>query len=183
MTEKIINISQFDSSSDCDSDQSPPPSERQNPQSQPEAAAVSEGEGQTTQCSKPGVQGRKKSFLTFPGPKEVTGPSSFLSDQVIEAELQFCLRQLHCYEDTSGFRLRGQVVREIEELMKVWVREETEAMGRLVCYGSYKLSVIDSESDLDLLCVVPRGVTRNSFFTSFYQRLQNKVRSRVEVKI
>ena len=131
---------------------------------------------------------RKKSFLTFPGSKpqrqrvkEVSGHSSFLSDHEMEAELQFCLRQLHCYEDTSGFRLRGQVIREIEELMKVWVREETEAMCRLVCYGSYKLSVIDSESDLDLLCVVPRGVTRNSFFTSFYQRLQNKVRSRVKL--
>ena len=172
-TEKIINISQFDSSSDCDSDQPP---------------AVPQGEA--TQCSMPGGKGsgsfspRKKSFLTFPGPrpqqrqrvKEVSRPSSFLSDHEMEAELQFCLQQLHCYEDTSRFRLRGEVVREIEELMKVWVREESQAMGRLVCYGSYKLSVIDSESDLDLLCVVPRGVTRNSFFTSFYQRLQNKVR-------
>ena len=172
MTEKIINISQFDSSSDCDSDQPP---------------AVPQGEA--TQCSMPGgkVSGsfspRKKSFMTFPGPrpqqrqrvKRVSGPSSFLSDQVIEAELQFCLRQLHCFEDTSGFRLRGQVIREIEELMKAWVREETQAMGRLVCYGSYKLSVIDCESDLDLLCVVPSHVTRTSFFTSLYHRLQNKV--------
>ena len=175
-TEKIINISQFDSSSDCDSDQPP---------------AVPQAEA--TQRSMPGgkVSGsfdpRKKSFPTFPGPrpqqrqrvKEVSGPSSFLSDPEMEAELQFCLRQLHCFEDTDRFRLRGEIIREIEELMKVWVREESQGLGRLVCYGSYKLSVIDSESDLDLLCVVPRGVTRNSFFTSFYQRLQNKVRSGV----
>ena len=173
-TEKIINISQFDSSSDSDSDQPP---------------AVPQAEA--TQRSMPGgkVSGsfspRKKSFMTFPGPrqrqrvKEVSGPSSVLSDHEMEAELQFCLRQLHCFEDTDRFRLRREIIREIEELMKVWVREETEAMGRLVCYGSYKLSVIDSESDLDLLCVVPRGVTRNSFFTSFYQKLENKVRSRV----
>ena len=100
----------------------------------------------------------------------------------MEIELQFCLRQLRCQEDGNGFRLRREVIQEIEQLVKLWVREEAarvgagkEAQARLVCFGSYKLSVIDYESDLDLLCVVPSHVSRISFFTAFYHRLQNKV--------
>ena len=185
-TEKIINISQL-SSSDSESDLPPsPPSESRH------QVLQSEGPVSRPDGSVQGVRGssscRKKSFLIYPGPqqqrqraKEVSGPT-FLSDQEMEEGLKFCLRQLRCYENTSGFRLRGEVIREVEELVNLWVRGETEgegAQGRLVCYGSYKLSVIDCESDLDLLCVVPSQVTRTSFFTTFYHALQNKVSSGV----
>ena len=109
---------------------------------------------------------------------------SFLSDQEMERELQFCLRQLNCAEDAAGFKLRWEVIRELEQLVKLWVREEAARLGadegaraRLVCFGSFKLSVIDCESDLDLLCVVPSHVTRPSFFTALYYMLQNKVGS------
>ena len=73
-----------------------------------------------------------------------------------------------------------EVIQEIEQLVELWVSEEAgkSAEARLVSYGSYKLSVVDCESDLDLLCVVPSQVTRTSFFTTFYHALQNKVGSR-----
>ena len=109
------------------------------------------------------------------------GPT-LLTDYEMQGELQFCLRQLRCNEVGGGFRLRREVIQEMEQLVKLWVSEEAARMGadegtqaRLVCFGSYKLSVIDCESDLDLLCVVPSHVTRTSFFTSLYHRLQNKV--------
>merc|ERR1712142_923039 len=40
--------------------------------------------------------------------------------------------------------------------------------------GSFKLSVVDKESDMDLLCVVPKHVTRESFFTTLYEHLSKK---------
>ena len=47
--------------------------------------------------------------------------------------------------------------------------------GKVVSYGSYKLSVVDKESDLDLLCVVPKHVSREDFFTNLYDQLFKKV--------
>ena len=131
----------------------------------------------------------KKSFQSFTSPapamKQQQGPRGkevpgrgFLSDQEMEGELQFCLQQLHCFEQRDGYRLRREIIQEMEQLVEVWVSEEAgeSAQARLVSYGSYKLSVVDCESDLDLLCVVPSQVSRNSFFSSFYLRLQHKVR-------
>ena len=180
--ENIINISDSDSHSGSSS-----PSEslrHQHQKSQSEAPVVS---------SAPGNRGistssRKKTFQTYPGQglkqqrqKEGSG-RYFLSDEEMMGELHFCLRQLHCLEDKAGFRLRQEVFLEMEQLVSVWVREEAARLGaakgaqaRLVSFGSSKLGVIDCESDLDLLCVVPGHVTRNSFFTSLYHRLQNKV--------
>ena len=185
-TENIINIS------DSDSVSSPPPVIQ--PEARVSTRSALRGGGSDSMS---GIRGShssgKKTFQTSAGPgqglkqqqrcrvKEVSGPC-FLPDPEMERELWLCLRQLHCSEDMAGYRLRKDVISEMEQLIQVWVREEAARVGadmgsqaRLVCFGSFKLSVIDCESDLDLLCVVPRHVTRTSFFTSLYHRLQNKV--------
>ena len=46
--------------------------------------------------------------------------------------------------------------------------------GKVVTYGSFKLGVVERDSDLDLLAVVPRHVTREDFFTNFYHHLAKK---------
>ena len=46
--------------------------------------------------------------------------------------------------------------------------------GKVVSYGSYKLEVVDKESDLDLLCVVPKHVSRDDFFCNLYSQLNKK---------
>ena len=111
------------------------------------------------------------------------GPG-LLSDQTMEEELQQCLKLLQCFEDEAGLVLREEVVRELDRMVKEWSREEAarrkveleeETGARLVSYGSYKLEVIDHQSDLDLLCVVARHLTRNSFFGRFYDSLKAKV--------
>ena len=181
-TENIINISH----SDSDSASSPSPVSTR---------STSRGGGSVRDMSE--IRGfsssRKKTFQTSAGPgpglKQQQRPRvkedparCFLTDPEMEGELQLCLRQLNCSEDTAGFKLRKEVIREMEKLVQGWVREEAARLGvgegtqaRLVCFGSFKLSVIDCESDLDLLCVVPSHITRISFFTAFYHRLQNKV--------
>ena len=103
--------------------------------------------------------------------------SVLLSDQMMEEELHFCIRQLQCCEDQAGIVKREGIIQQLDMMVKVWSKEEAgeEVGGRVVSYGSYKLEVIDAQSDLDLLCVVPRQVSRESFFGRFYNSLKAKV--------
>ena len=71
------------------------------------------------------------------------------------------------------------MVRELEELLRRWVREEPSWRGggwgreaaRVVVYGSFGLGVVDRSSDLDLLAVIPGQLTREQFFADFYALL------------
>ena len=71
--------------------------------------------------------------------------------------------------------LRSKVVTELDTFVKQWIRSEglrkritwsqlEQVGGKVVSYWSFKLAVVDKESDLDLLCVVPKLVTRDQFF-------------------
>ena len=102
--------------------------------------------------------------------------------------LLLCLQQFQCYDDEAGMMLRSKVVTELDTLVKQWIRSEglrkritwsqlEQVGGKVVSYGSFKLSVVDKESDLDLLCVVPKLVTRDQFFSTLYDLLLKKVRS------
>ena len=84
--------------------------------------------------------------------------------------------------------LRTQVVGEMDTLVKQWIRSEglkkriswshlEQIGGKVVSFGSFKLSVVDRESDLDLLCVLPKLISRENFFSSLYDQLLKKVRS------
>jgi len=99
--------------------------------------------------------------------------------------LQLMLSEYNCYEDEQGMNLRKRIVNELDTLVKQWVRSDglRQAMnwnkveqvgGKVVCFGSFKLSVVDKESDLDLLCVVPRHITREAFFHTLYENLGKK---------
>ena len=46
--------------------------------------------------------------------------------------------------------------------------------GKVVTYGSFKLGGGERDSDLDLLAVVPRHVSREDFFADFYHHLAKK---------
>ena len=50
-------------------------------------------------------------------------------------------------------------------------RQVEHAGGKVVSYGSFKLNVVDRESDLDLLCILPRHIDRDLFFVGFYDLL------------
>ncbi|VDD89725.1 unnamed protein product [Enterobius vermicularis] len=50
--------------------------------------------------------------------------------------------------------------------------DEVEKVGgKLFVFGSYRLNVHTRGADIDSLCVAPRHVDRNEFFTSFYDML------------
>ena len=111
--------------------------------------------------------------------------SSLHEDRERDLPLQLILSEYNCYEDEEGMNLRKRIVNELDMLVKQWVRSEglRQAMnwnkveqvgGKVVCFGSFKLSVVDKESDLDLLCVVPKHVTREAFFNTLYENIGRK---------
>ncbi|CAD7968511.1 unnamed protein product [Amoebophrya sp. A25] len=50
--------------------------------------------------------------------------------------------------------------------------QDSVAYGMMVPYGSTQLGVASKKSDLDLLCIVPRGITRDDFFGTPYRSEQ-----------
>merc|ERR1719508_422184 len=99
--------------------------------------------------------------------------------------LQLILQQHQCYDNDAGMDLRKKIICELDILVKQWIRSEglrqsmnwsqvEQVGGKVVSYGSYKLQVVDKESDLDLLCVVPKHVTREDFFENLYEQLAKR---------
>ena len=81
--------------------------------------------------------------------------------------------------------VRRQIVQELDTLVKQWIRSEglrqgmgwakvEQGGGKIVTYGSFKLGVVDRDSDLDLLAVVPKHINREDFFADFYIHLFKK---------
>ena len=102
-----------------------------------------------------------------------------------DRSLQMILSQHECYDDEAGMNLRRKIIYELDTLVKQWIRSEglrqsmnwnqvEQVGGKVVSYGSYKLLVVDKVSDLDLLCVVPKHVTREDFFKNLYDLLMKK---------
>jgi len=113
----------------------------------------------------------------------VVGQPSVHADK--DRDLQLILMQHQCYEYDPGMDLRKMIVCELDTLVKQWIRSEglrqsmkwnkvEQVGGKVVSYGSYKLQVVDKESDLDLLCAVPKHVAREDFFKNLYEQLAKK---------
>merc|ERR1719508_190019 len=102
-----------------------------------------------------------------------------------ESTLKLILSDHQCYDDYAGMDLRRKIVSELDTLVKQWIRSEglrqnlnwnqvEQVGGKVVSYGSYKLQVVEKESDLDLLCIIPKHVTREDFFKNLYELLAKK---------
>eukprot|EP01029_Cantina_marsupialis_P000882 TRINITY_DN1067_c0_g1_i2.p1 TRINITY_DN1067_c0_g1~~TRINITY_DN1067_c0_g1_i2.p1 ORF type:complete len:332 (-),score=81.15 TRINITY_DN1067_c0_g1_i2:7-1002(-) len=87
------------------------------------------------------------------------------------------------FESDAGRKKRGLVLRQLEELLKSWTKRvyleqgRKETPGGLVqISGSYRLGVNEEDSDIDVICVVPKYVTREQFFDSFARTLEQDPR-------
>ena len=102
-----------------------------------------------------------------------------------EVKLVQVMEACQSSETSLGMEARREMVQELDILVKQWVRSkglrqglnwtQVEKLGgKVVTYGSFRLGVVDRDSDLDLLAVVPRHVTRDDFFQEFYMHLAKR---------
>ncbi|KZT50427.1 Poly(A) polymerase [Calocera cornea HHB12733] len=93
------------------------------------------------------------------------------------------LRVQKSFESEAESRVREQVLGRIAGLVKQFVEKVSVSFGfseeaaraagaKIFTFGSYRLGVHGPGSDIDTLCVVPKHVSREHFFTVFEPMLQ-----------
>lgn len=113
--------------------------------------------------------------LDYPKPEELKE-----TDNLIET-----LRRNNLFESEEEARLREIVLGKLNGLVKEFVREvylkknfsdavAKEAGGKIFTFGSYRLGVHSAGADIDTLCVVPKQVKKEDFFTIFQQTLRQR---------
>ncbi|KAI0219395.1 polynucleotide adenylyltransferase [Massospora cicadina] len=95
------------------------------------------------------------------------------------------LRKNNLFESEGEARLREIVLGKLNGLVKEFVRAvylkknfsdavAREAGGKIFTFGSYRLGVHSAGADIDTLCVVPKQVKKEDFFTVFQRTLRDR---------
>ncbi|EGG19374.1 polyA polymerase [Cavenderia fasciculata] len=109
----------------------------------------------------------------------VTEPISLASPTSIDTkqstELETTLRGFNLFEPPEESRLREEVLGKLDAIVKQWAikvsvlkgfteQMASEVIAKIFTYGSYRLGVHASGSDIDTLCVTPKHIMRADFF-------------------
>ncbi|EFO86310.1 hypothetical protein CRE_01617 [Caenorhabditis remanei] len=100
-------------------------------------------------------------------------------DLLLNKSLTETLKSFNCFEPSEETSQRVKVLNKLNFLVKKWIHlltitripMDVDAGGKLIAFGSYRLGVHSSGSDIDTLVLAPRHVTRLDFilenFTAF----------------
>lgn len=103
----------------------------------------------------------------------------------LSEKLNEYLKDSNFFESEDAGQKRERVLGRLDFLVKKFVektapknegQENKNYGGKIFTFGSYRLGVHDKGADIDVLCVVPRHVSRKDFFTIFYEELCNDER-------
>jgi len=119
--------------------------------------------------------------LGMTAPISQAGPEP--RDLELTAELQESLIPHGCFESEEELNHRMNVLSRLNDLLKAWVKETSitknmpESMaetvgGKIFAYGSYRLGVHNKGADIDTLCVAPRHIIREDYFSTFVEMLR-----------
>mmetsp|Transcript_6672 Transcript_6672/g.11816 ORF Transcript_6672/g.11816 Transcript_6672/m.11816 type:complete len:548 (+) Transcript_6672:1351-2994(+) len=107
-------------------------------------------------------------------------------DRQMTAELEQVLRQYANYENEDEARRREVLLGKISDIFKDWcyqcilkkpgMDEEMAraAGGKIFTFGSYRLGVHGSGTDIDILCVAPKYISREEFERDLYETLRKQ---------
>ncbi|ESN90846.1 hypothetical protein HELRODRAFT_90755, partial [Helobdella robusta] len=117
----------------------------------------------------------------------VTGPISLAEPKPEELklteQLDVYLHTNDMYETPEEITKRIDVLRKIVQLVDIWnkdmavaknIPETSNSGAKVYTFGSYRLGINAKGADIDLLCVVPRHIERNDFFSSFTDILRGE---------
>merc|ERR1719210_2841437 len=119
--------------------------------------------------------------LGMTAPISTAGPES--RDLELTAQLQESLIPHGCFESEEELNHRMDVLSRLNDLVKSWIKETSipknmpESMaetvgGKIFAYGSYRLGVHNKGADIDTLCVAPRHILREDYFSTFVESLR-----------
>lgn len=114
---------------------------------------------------------RKKYGVTRP--LSLTGPSE--ADLQRNVALEKFLRDSGLYESEEETRKREQVLSQLDQIVKLWVKQLTRQRGYsdqmvedanaiILTFGSYQLGVHGPGADIDTLCIGPSYINRDEDF-------------------
>ncbi|KAF7456081.1 polyA polymerase [Cryptosporidium felis] len=125
---------------------------------------------------------KKQYGVTPPISEAMATPQDYKNTE----NLIIAMRQEQLYETVEGMKKREYVLASLNKLVREWIYEaslehsmnEEEAIsagGGIFTFGSYRLGVVAAGSDIDTLCIAPRHISRESFFTFFLAKLQQDI--------
>jgi len=104
-------------------------------------------------------------------------------DLELTAQLQETLIPHGCFESEEELNHRMDVLSRLNDQVKAWIKETSVAKnmpesmaetvgGKIFAYGSYRLGVHNKGADIDTLCVAPRHILREDYFSTFVEMLR-----------
>nr|CAI5842652.1 unnamed protein product [Callosobruchus analis] len=107
------------------------------------------------------------------------------SDLVKTKELEESLKPFDVFESEQELNQRMVILGKLYNLVKQWIKDVSiknnmpenvaeNVGGKVYTFGSYRLGVHNKGADIDALCVAPRHIYREDFFTSFYELLKQQ---------
>ncbi len=120
-------------------------------------------------------------FLGMTAPISLAEPEA--SDVERTKALVEALEPYGCFESEAELSHRWEVLAKLNQLVKTWIKDLSieknmppnvadSVGGNVYTFGSYRLGVHNRGADIDALCVVPRHIHRDDYFTSFYEILK-----------
>ncbi|XP_017773319.1 PREDICTED: poly(A) polymerase type 3 [Nicrophorus vespilloides] len=100
-------------------------------------------------------------------------------------ELEEALKPYDVFETEQELGHRMMILSKLFELVKQWIKEVSIARnmpenvaenvgGKIYTFGSYRLGVHHKGADIDALCVAPRHIYREDYFSTFFELLKQQ---------
>ncbi|KAL0216117.1 hypothetical protein P9112_008301 [Eukaryota sp. TZLM1-RC] len=116
-----------------------------------------------------------KDVLSYAHPTDV--------DRQLTVKLESYLRSVHVFETEEEARKREQVLIRLGSVVSDWIADVSrqkshseqlisEGSPTLFTFGSYKLGVHSAGADIDVLCITPKHIEKDDFFTNLKSRLE-----------
>ncbi|XP_058790220.1 poly(A) polymerase type 3 [Phymastichus coffea] len=137
----------------------------------------------TTKNTSTAVKNQKPRTLGMTSAISMAEPKP--SDLTRTSELKESLKPYNVFESEEELNHRMEILSKLNSLVKQWIRDISIARnmppnvadqvgGKIYTFGSYRLGVHHKGADIDALCVVPKHISRQDYFSSFFDLLKEQ---------